>query len=70
MRSNPDGWMRVGDRTYAVRAREIVGEARQPYLQAYADKYNRPMGYDFAGEIVTGVNEPIYTWEVFYWTGR
>ena len=33
--------------------------------------YNRmPMGYDFTGEIIAGQTEPLYTWEVFYWTPR
>ena len=28
------------------------------------------LGYDFEGEIVPGINEPLHTWEVFYWTPR
>lgn len=70
VRGNPTGWMRIGDQTYALQAREIVGDARIPYLEAYGSKYGMPMGYDFSGEIITGTNEPLHTWEVFYWTAR
>ena len=70
VRSNPDGWLRIGDQTYALTGREILGEARIPYLEKYGAKYKMPMGYDFKGEIVAGTNEPLHTWEVFYWTPR
>lgn len=70
LRTNPDGLIRVGDKTYELTAREITGEARLPYLEAYGAKYNMPMRYDFADEIIAGVNEPLHTWEVFYWTAR
>ena len=33
-------------------------------------KYKMPMGDDFKGEIIAGTNEPLHTWEVFYWTRR
>ena len=65
-----DGWIRLGDATYALRATEIVGDDRIPYLESYAAKNGMRMGYDFEGEIVPGVNEPVHTWEVFYWTPR
>lgn len=68
--ADPHGWIRIGDSTYSLNAREIVGEARIPYLESYGRKNGIPMGYDFRGEIVPGVNEPLYTWEVFYWTAR
>lgn len=70
VRSNPDGWLRIGDRTYALAGKEVVGEARIPYLEKYGAKYNVPMRYDFTGEIIPGTNEPLHTWEVFYWTAR
>jgi len=70
VRRNPEAFMRIGDQTYAIQAREIVGDARIPYLEAYGGKYGMPMGYDFDGEIVVGANEPLHTWEVFYWTAR
>lgn len=70
VRSNPDGWLRIGDRTYALSGKEVLGEARIPYLEKYGAKYKMPMGYDFTGEIIPGANEPLHTWEVFYWTAR
>jgi hypothetical protein len=63
-----DGWIRLGDETYALTATEIVGDERIPYLENYGAKNG--MGYDFDGEIVPSVNEPLPTWEVFYWTPR
>ena len=70
VRSNPDGWLRIGDSSYAMRAEEIVGDARIAYLEQYGGKYNMPMRYDFDGEIIPGTNEPLHTWEVFFWTPR
>lgn len=65
-----DGWIRLGDATFALSATEILGDERIPYLESYAAKNGMSMGYDFDGEIVPGVNEPVHTWEVFYWTPR
>lgn len=70
VRSNPDGWLRIGDRTYAMSGKEITGQDRIPYLEKYGAKYKMPMRYDFTGEIIPGTNEPLHTWEVFYWTAR
>jgi hypothetical protein len=47
-----------------------LGDARIPYLEKYGAKNNMPMRYDFKGEIIPGTNEPLHTWEVFYWTAR
>ena len=65
-----DGWIRLGDATYALTATEILGDERIPYLENYGAKNGMRMGYDFDGEIVPGANEPLHTWEVFYWTAR
>ena len=70
VRSNPNGWLRIGDRTYALAGKEVVGEARIPYLEKDGAKYSMPMRYDFTGAIIPGTNEPLHTWEVFYWTAR
>lgn len=70
VRSNPNGWMRLGDRTYALAGKEVTGEARLPFLEKYGAKYKMPMRFDFTGEIIPGTNEPLHTWEVFYWTAR
>ncbi len=69
-RTRPDGWIRIGDETYALTAREITGDERIPYLESYGGKNGINMGYDFEGEVVPGANEPLHTWEVFYWTPR
>lgn len=70
LRRNPNGYLRIGDKTYELQAEEIFGADRIPYLEAYSAKYNMSMGYDFEGEIIVGANEPLNTWEVFYWTPR
>jgi len=70
VRENPNGWIRFADQTYALQAQEIFGEARIPYLEKYAANNGMNMRYDFEGEIITGANEPLHTWEVFYWTAR
>ena len=66
----PNGWIRLGDATYALTATEILGPERIPCLESFGEKAGIPIGYDFEGEVVAGVNEPLHTWEVFYWTPR
>ena len=66
----PDGWIRIGDATYALTATEILGDERIPYLESYTAKNGMQMGYDFDGEIIPGTNEPVHTWEVFHWAPR
>ena len=60
-----DGWLRIGDETYAMTATEVVGDARLPMLQLWAGSpdadISRPLG---------GVGEPLSSWEVFFWTPR
>ena len=60
----------LGFTYYAVAGKEVVGDARIPYLEKYGAKYKMPMRYDFKGDIIPGTNEPLHTWEVFYWTAR
>lgn len=69
-RIQPNGYIQVGDETFAMKATEIFGDERLPYLESYGNNNRMPMGYDFDGEIIRGQNEPLYTWEVFYWTPR
>ena len=62
----PDGWLRIGDATYAMTATEVLGDARLPMLQLWAgspdaDISSRPFG---------GIGEPLANWEVFFWTPR
>jgi hypothetical protein len=70
VRGNPNGWVRFDEETYALQATEIFGDARLPMLEAYGANNGMQMRYDFEGEVVVGQNEPLYTWEVFYWTTR
>ena len=69
-RIQPNGYIQVGDETFAMTATEIFGDERLPYLESYGNNNRMPMGYDFDGEIIRGQTEPLYTWEVFYWTPR
>lgn len=70
VRQNPNGWIRIGDNTYELQAREVLGDARLPMLEKYGAANRMPMRYDFEGEIIVGANEPLYTWEVFHWAPR
>jgi hypothetical protein len=57
-----DGWLRFGDATYAMRAAEVVGDARIPLLEQWSARTGMPM--DSPGP------EPLRDWEVFVWTPR
>ena len=69
-RANPNGWLRIGDATYAMKATEIPGDARIPMLEASAAKHNMSMDVGPSGGVIQGVAEPLRTWEVFFWTPR
>jgi hypothetical protein len=60
-----DGWLRIGDRTYAMTATEVLGDARLPMLQLWAGSPNADISQPLGG-----VGEPLNTWEVFFWTPR
>ncbi len=55
------GWLRIGDATYAMRATEVLGDARLPMLELYG---GRPLQMEGGGP------EPLRDWEVFFWTPR
>ena len=59
-----DGWLRIGDATYAMRATEILGDARIPMLELWSGKTGMPM------DMAVGGHEPLREWEVFLWTAR
>ena len=59
-----DGWLRIGDATYAMTATEILGDARIPMLEQYSAKGGMPM------DIAVGGPDPLRDWEVFFWTPR
>ena len=59
-----DGWLRIGDARYAMRATEILGDARLPMLELYSAKTGLPM------DRAVGGPDPLREWEVFLWTPR
>jgi hypothetical protein len=59
-----DGWLRIGDETFAMRATEVLGEDRIPMLEAYSARTGLPM------DIPMGGPDPVRDWEVFFWTPR
>jgi len=59
-----DGWLRIGDARYAMRATEILGDARLPMLELYSGKTGLPM------DTAVGGPDPVRDWEVFLWTPR
>ncbi len=59
-----DGWLRIGDATYAMQATEILGDARLPMLELWSEKIGMPM------DIAVGGPDPLRDWEVFLWTPR
>ena len=69
-RIEPNGWIKLGDETFALKAREVFGDERLPYLESYGGANRMPMRYDFDEEIIRGQNEPLHSWEVFHWTPR
>ena len=59
-----DGWLRIGDATYAMQATEVLGDARLPMLELYSGRTRLPM------DRAVGGPEPLREWEVFFWTPR
>ena len=58
------GWLRIGDATYAMKATEVLGDARIPMLEQYSARSRLPM------DIAVGGPDPLRDWEVFFWTPR
>lgn len=59
-----DGWLRIADQTFAMRATEVLGDDRIPMLEAYSGKTGMPM------DRAVGGPDPLRDWEVFFWTPR
>ena len=59
-----DGWLRIGDETYPMRAEEVTGDARIPMLEAWSAKTGMPM------DMPVGGPDPLRDWEVFFWRPR
>jgi len=64
-RENGDGWLRVGDSTFAMRAVEINGEERLEMMEQWAAKAGRTLD-----EPLYEGSEPLREWEVFFWVPR
>ncbi len=60
-----DGWLRIGDATYAMEAIEILGEERLGMMEQWAAKSGRTLD-----EPLYPGSEPLNEWEVFYWVPR
>ncbi len=59
-----EGWLRIGDETYAMQATEILGDARTPMLELWSGRTGMPM------DVAVGGPDPLREWEVFFWTPR
>jgi hypothetical protein len=59
-----DGWLRIGDQTFEMRATEVLGDERIPMLEAYSAKSGMPM------DTAVGGPDPLRDWEVFFWRPR
>ncbi len=60
-----DGWLRIGDATYAMEATEIMGEERIAMMSQWAGKSGRTLD----APLYEG-SEPLRDWKVFFWTPR
>ena len=63
----PDGYVRHGDATFAMKATEVVGDERLPYLSAWGGP---DLDRRLSGGVIVGESEPLREWQVFLWTPR
>ena len=63
----PDGYVRAGDTTMAMRATEVLGDEKLPYLQAWGGP---DLDRRLSGGVIVGESEPLREWQVFLWTPR
>ena len=66
-RAVPDGYVRSGDATFAMKATEMLGDEKLPYLQAWAGP---DLDRRLSGGVIIGESEPLREWQVFLWTPR
>ena len=59
-----DGWLRFAGETYPMRATEVIGDARIPYLEQWSGRSGMPMDTPVGGP------DPLRDWEVFLWRAR
>ena len=60
-----DGWLRVGDETFAMTATQIVGPEHLVMMEQWAAKSGRSLD-----EPLYSGSEPLREWEVYFWTPR
>ncbi len=60
-----DGWLRIGDATFAMEAKEILDENRIPMMTQWAARSGRSLD-----EPLYEGSEPLREWEVFFWEPR
>ncbi len=60
-----DGYLRIGDSTFAMEAEEVLDENRIPMMAQWAAKYGRSLD-----EPLYEGSEPLREWEVFFWGPR
>ena len=63
----PDGYVRHGDSTFVMKATEVLGEARKPYLEAM---FGPDLSRRLSGGVIIGLSEPVGEWQLFLWTPR
>lgn len=63
----PEGYVRTGDITFAMKATEVTGDARKPYLEAM---FGPDLSRRLSGGVIIGESEPVGEWQVFLWTPR
>jgi hypothetical protein len=63
----PNGYVRSGDATLAMKATEVFGEDKYPYLQAWGGP---DLDRRLSGGVIVGESEPLREWQVFLWTPR
>lgn len=63
----PNGYVRSGDSTFAMKATEVLGDARIPYLTAM---FGPDMTRRLSGGVIIGESEPVGEWQLFLWTPR
>lgn len=60
-----DGWLRIGDQTFTMRAVEKHGAERLAMMEQWAAKAGRTLE-----EPLYPGSEPLRDWEVFFWVPR
>ncbi len=60
-----DGWLRVGDQTFAMTANRVDGPEGLAMMEMWAAKSGRTLD-----EPLYSGSEPLREWEVYFWTPR